>query len=95
MDKTLSTMPLSDMRTCPAAILAKLSETPVLLTQNGHGAGVLVHPDRWNEIVELLTDYDDILIARQRIQEAETDSSVMRPIADLHTSLQADGLLDD
>ena len=95
MNKVMPTMPVDDMRTCPAAILAKLNETPVLLTQHGHGAGVLVHPDLWNEMVELLADYDDILIARQRMHEAETDSSVTRPIADLHNSLQADGLLDD
>lgn len=95
MAKAMPTMPVSDMRTRQAAILAKLNETPILLTQHGQGEGVLVHPDLWNEMVELLTDYDDILIAKQRTHEAETDSSVMRPIADLHTSLQADGLLDD
>ncbi len=95
MYKAMPTMPVSDLRTRQATILAKLSETPVLLTQHGHGAGVLVHPDLWNEMVELLADYDDILIARERMLEAEADPTVMRPIADLRAILQADGLLDD
>ncbi len=87
MYKAMPTMPVSDMRTRQAAILAKLSETPVLLTQHGHGAGVLVHPDLWNEMVELLAEYDDILMVRERMHEAETDPSVMHPIADLRREL--------
>jgi hypothetical protein len=45
-------------------------------------------------MVELLDDYEDILIAKERIQEAESDPDVMRPISDLRASLEADGLLD-
>jgi PHD/YefM family antitoxin component YafN of YafNO toxin-antitoxin module len=94
MYKAMPTMPVSDLRTKQAAILARLREAPILLTQRGHGAGVLVHPDLWNEMVELLDDYEDILIAKERIQEAESDPDVMRPISDLRASLEADGLLD-
>ncbi|VAW34001.1 hypothetical protein MNBD_CHLOROFLEXI01-1817, partial [hydrothermal vent metagenome] len=68
---------------------------PILLTQRGHGAGVLVHPTQWNEIVELLASYQDILITKDRAQEAQSDPSVMRPISDLRTLLESDGLLDE
>lgn len=94
MYKAMPTMPVSDLRTKQAAILSRLREAPILLTQRGHGAGVLVHPDLWNEMVELLDDYEDILIAKERIQEAESDPDVMRPISDLRASLETDGLLD-
>lgn len=95
MYKAMPTMPVSDLRTKQAAILAHLREAPILLTQRGHGAGVLVHPDLWNEMVELLDDYEDILVAKERIKEAESEPSVMRPISDLRASLEADALLDE
>ncbi len=95
MYKAMPTIPVSDLRTKQAAILAQLSEAPILLTQRGHGAGVLVHPELWNEMVELLDDYEDILIVKDRIQEAENDPTVMRPISELRATLEADGLLDD
>jgi PHD/YefM family antitoxin component YafN of YafNO toxin-antitoxin module len=94
MYKAMPTMPVSDLRTKQAAILARLREAPILLTQRGHGAGVLVHPDLWNEMVELLDDYEDILIAKERIQEAESDPDALHPISDLRASLEANGLLD-
>ena len=95
MYKVIPTIPVSDLRTRQAAILAQLEQTPILLTQRGHGAGILVHPDLWNEMVELLTCYEDILIAKDRLQEAERDPTVLRPISELRTLLEADRLLDE
>jgi prevent-host-death family protein len=95
MYKAMPTMPVSDLRIKQAEILSQLHDTPILLTQRGHGAGVLVHPDLWNEMVELLADYEDILVARERIQEADSDPTVLRPISELRASLEADGLLDE
>ena len=95
MYKAMPTMPVSNLRTEQAAILSQLHESPVLLTQRGRGAGVLVHPDIWNEMVELLDDYDDVLIAKERMQEAKDDPSVMRPISELRAALEAEGLLDE
>lgn len=95
MHRAMPTMPVSELRTRQSAILAQLDETPILLTQRGHGAGVLVHPDLWNELVELLADYEDTLIATQRRQEAQNDPAVMRPISELRAALEADGLLDE
>lgn len=94
MYKAMPTMPVSNLRTEQAAILAQIHETPILLTQRGRGAGVLVHPDVWNEMVELLDDYDDILIAKERMLEAKEDPAVMRPISELRAALEAEGLLD-
>ena len=54
MYKAMSTMPVSELRTEQASIIAQLQESPILLTQRGRGAGVLVHPDQWNKMVELL-----------------------------------------
>ena len=46
-------------------------------------------------MVELLVDYEDLLVAKERFQEAKRDPSVMRPISELRASLEADGLLDE
>ena len=95
MYKVMPTMPMSRLRTQQTAIFANLQQSPILLTQRGHGAGVLVHPDLWNEMVDLLIDNEDVLVAKERFQEAKRDPSVMRPISELRASLEADGLLDE
>jgi len=47
----MPTMPVSDLRNKQAETLAQLDTTPVMLTRGGHSAGVLVHPDTWNQLV--------------------------------------------
>lgn len=95
MYKAMPTIPVSKLRTKQADILKQLDDTPILLTQRGRGAGVLVHPEQWNEMVELLADYEDALIAQERLAEATADPAVMRPISELRATLEADGLLDE
>jgi PHD/YefM family antitoxin component YafN of YafNO toxin-antitoxin module len=95
MYKAMPTMPVSDLRTKQAKILAQLHDTPILLTQHGRGAGVLVHPDLWNELVEIVTEYEDVLIAQERMEEAKCAPTVLRPIFELCARLEADGLLYD
>lgn len=48
----LPTFPMSDLRTRQPELLQSLRTTPSLLTYNGRGAGVLVHPRQWNYLVE-------------------------------------------
>lgn len=95
MYKVMPTIPVSDLRTKQAKVLTDLKETPILLTQRGHSAGILVHPDLWNEMVEMLADYQDIRIVRDRIHEAEDDPALLRPISELRALLEAEGLLDE
>lgn len=76
----MPTIPVSKLRTQQASILEQLHDTPILLTQKGHGAGVLVHPDQWNELVELLADYEDAQIAHTRHLEAEQDPTLLKPL---------------
>jgi PHD/YefM family antitoxin component YafN of YafNO toxin-antitoxin module len=47
----MPTLPVSDLRNKQAEIVSKLDETPILLTRGGYGAGVLVHPDKWNQLM--------------------------------------------
>ena len=92
--RAMPTLPVSDLRTRQAEILSRLRETPILLTHRGESAGLLVHPDVWNDLVDFLDDYEDALIAVQREQEAAENPQVMLPLETLRQHLQADGLLD-
>jgi hypothetical protein len=83
------------LRSRQAEILSRLRETPILLTHRGESAGILVHPDVWNDLVDFLDDYEDALIGVQRAQQAQDEPAVMQPIAALRQRLQADGLLDE
>ena len=93
IQKVMPTLPVSELRTHQAQVLARLQEGPVLLTQRGRGAGVLVHPDRWNELVEALLEYEDITIAQERMLEARENPDAIQPLSKLRENLQRDGLL--
>lgn len=47
----MPTIPVSDLRNKQSETLDQLGATPVMLTRGGHSAGVLVHPDTWNQLV--------------------------------------------
>lgn len=61
VQKVMPTLPVSELRTRQAEVLAQLKKSPVLLTQRGRGAGVLVDPDLWNELVERAERYEALL----------------------------------
>ena len=92
MYKVLPTLPVSDLRTQQAAILNQLQETPVLLTQRGQGAGVLVHPDTWNKMIEQLEHLLHLELLRQRAAEIARGDYVT--FEELEQELNNRGLLN-
>jgi len=65
----MPTLPVSDLRNKQAEIVAKLDETPILLTRGGYGAGVLVHPDKWNQLMAELARLQRIMRATKILAE--------------------------
>ncbi len=65
----MPTLPVSDLRNRQAEIIEQLDETPVLFTRNGHGAGVLVHPDRWNQMVREIARLQRLVRSDQILAE--------------------------
>jgi hypothetical protein len=59
MYKTLELIPISRLRKEQDEVLARLAEGPVVLTQYGDAAAVLVDPDQWNQIIEELETWID------------------------------------
>jgi prevent-host-death family protein len=97
--KVISRIPqmvsVSDLKNHHLEVIAKLRQGPVLLASRNQPTAVLLSPEQWNEIVDLLEDWDELMIARERMNEAEKDPEVMRPIEELWTKLQQNGLLND
>jgi antitoxin Phd len=61
------TIPVSDLRNEQARILEQLGDGPILLTQRGRAAAMLIAPQRWNELIdhlETLEDSVDALLAK-------------------------------
>jgi PHD/YefM family antitoxin component YafN of YafNO toxin-antitoxin module len=65
----MPTLPVSDLRNKQAKVVAQLDETPILLTRGGHGAGVLVHPERWNQMVREMARLQRLVRADQILAE--------------------------
>ena len=87
--------PISDLRLRQSELLSRLGKGPVVLTQRGRAAVVLVDPEYWNQIVEELEDLRDALDAIEAYEAYQQDPSAARPWKDIRAELTAEGLLDD
>lgn len=89
----MPTIPITDLRTRQPEVLETIARSPVLLTRQGHGAGVLVHPDQWNQII---TDLERLKRQRrerhQRIRE-RMDAGEYVTLEELEAGLKARGKL--
>ena len=65
----MPTLPVSDLRNKQAEMIAQLDETPVLLTRGGRSAGVLVHPDKWNQLMAEMARLQRMIRADQILAE--------------------------
>lgn len=65
----MPTLPVSDLRNKQAEMIAQLDETPLLLTRGGRGAGVLVHPDKWNQLMAEMARLQRMIRADQILAE--------------------------
>ncbi len=84
-------IPVTDLRTKQPEIFDGLKESPVLLTRQGHGAGVLVHPETWNKLVEEVQHYKRM--ARIERARREMDAGNFYTREQVQAMLTADGLL--
>jgi prevent-host-death family protein len=59
-------IPISDIRKRQQEILEQVAHSPVVLTQHGKAAAVMVDPDTWNQIMEELEDLRDLLTIQRQ-----------------------------
>ena len=88
-------IPISDLRLRQREILARLGQGPVVLTQHGRAAAVLISPEEWNHLIEALEDLQDAAEAAQAYEEWKRDPSTGKPWEEIRAELVAEGLLDE
>ena len=54
MEKVFPVKPISDLRKEQAEMLDLLDQTPILLTNRGSAAGILVNVEQWNKTADEL-----------------------------------------
>jgi antitoxin Phd len=71
----MQTVPISEIRKRQNEILTQLNAGPVILTQRGRAAAVMVSPEQWDRLIERLRDLEEALDVRAA-QEIEARISV-------------------
>jgi prevent-host-death family protein len=69
-------------------ILSKLSEGPVVLTQNAKTVAVLVDPEEWQRSAERLDRLERAEMLRRRIEEAHENLEACPTLDEFVTGLQ-------
>jgi prevent-host-death family protein len=72
-------IPISDIRQRQVEILGRLANGPVILTQHGRAAAVMLSPAEYNRLIDALEDLQDALdaaAARQESGERDFDDYV-------------------
>ena len=82
-------VPISGLRTRQNQILGSLIEGPIVLTQHGRAAAVLVIPEQWNQLVETLEDLMDSLDAIEMKARAATGQESAIDWADIENEANA------
>lgn len=82
MDRVLKTISLSDFRNHQLETLAAIQESPVVLTQNGRSAAVLVVPEHWNNLLEQIADLEDSVAALEMELAIERQEVAVQTITD-------------
>jgi prevent-host-death family protein len=89
MDVIPELVPISGLRTRQNEILDQLADRPVVLTQHGRAAAVLVSPEQWNLLVEMVEDLTDALDALEMRARIASGEETVRDWADIEEELDA------
>jgi antitoxin StbD len=88
-------LPISELRQRQNEILRRIETSPVVLTQHGRAAAVLVSPECWNAIVEELEDLRDLQLVAEQKEEYRANPSSARRYSDARADMVDEGLLDE
>lgn len=76
LSTAMPALPVTDLRNKQAEIVAQLGETPILLTRGGYSAGVLVHPDKWNQLMRELARLQRLVKFERALAEMKAGNYV-------------------
>ncbi len=75
--KVMPSMSVDDLPRDQAELLETLHETPVMLVNRGENAGVLVHPQIWNDLIERLESSQAMIASLQMDEQQILDAQVI------------------
>ena len=87
-------LPISDFRQRQTEILLQLQKAPVVLTQRGRAAVVMVNPAQWNAFMNELEDLHDSVCAAEALEEYNENPDDVVTLDELEDDLKAEGLLE-
>ena len=91
--KAMPTRPVSDLRLHQSEVLATLDDTPIMLTHRGQGAGILVHPNAWNALIDEIDRYRRQRRERHNRASARIDAGDYLTLDQVKSELHQRGLL--
>lgn len=59
MERVPELVPISDIRQRQVEILSRLADGPIVLTQHGRAAAVMLSPTEYNRLIAALEDFQD------------------------------------
>ena len=77
MNTVAEIAPITDMQDRPAEIMARLVKGPVILTEHGRGAAVLVSMEEWQAINEQLRSFQDAHALRALYAEFDIEEKML------------------
>ena len=86
-------LPISDLRQQQNEVLKRLQEAPVVLTQRGRAAAVMVNPAQWNALMEELEDLRDTLCGVEAMEEYLENTDDVITLEELKADLQKEKIL--
>ena len=87
METVPELLPISELRLRQNAVLARLKDGPVVLTQHSKAAAVLVSVDNWNARAERLRLAELAALHYQRLAEMQSDPTSVVTHAELKRRL--------
>ena len=74
--KAMPAITMDDLPKHQTDLLQTLHETPIMLINGGESAGVLVHPQLWNDLIEKLESFQALITSLQMDEQEILDAQV-------------------
>lgn len=92
METVQQIVPISEMRTDQANVLAKIEKSPVVLAQRSRPRAVLVSIDQWDAMATELRRFRALEVADQHAKEMKEDPTKRTPFT--KEELMQQGVID-
>ena len=93
LDKVIETQPISNFRKSGPEILEAVDRGPVVVTQHGLAAAVLMSVEHYNDIVSYLRAFYDAELLRRRLTDMDRDEGEFVTFEEFSRRMRERGLV--